>query len=205
MELLSSTSGTRREDVGVARDVPADASTTNNIVSVNDDVTFVPPEVEPFNSVNASSPNRLDVVVGERQGSLSIADCVKSSTPSVMNVKANANETSFVSAVEPYNNVSASSCRLGAAANERRIPSTLRMTDCKKASGLNMMDVDLATLKDDELCGWGPFKPQCCQVFRNAKVVLFCLCILATVQVCIYIFSNVISSLRDRYRHTYLQ
>lgn len=37
--------------------------------------------------------------------------------------------------------------------------------------------------KEDERCGWGPFRPQFCQRFRNAKVVLLFLCILATIQV----------------------
>lgn len=36
---------------------------------------------------------------------------------------------------------------------------------------------------DDERCGWGPVQPQCCQLFRNTKVVLFFLCCLATIQV----------------------
>jgi hypothetical protein len=36
----------------------------------------------------------------------------------------------------------------------------------------------------DEQCGWGPFQPRWCQIFRNAKVVLLILCIVATVQVC---------------------
>ena len=35
----------------------------------------------------------------------------------------------------------------------------------------------------DEHCGWGAIQPRCCQVFRNAKVVLFFLCCLATIQV----------------------
>jgi hypothetical protein len=37
--------------------------------------------------------------------------------------------------------------------------------------------------KEDEQCGWGPFQPRWCQVFRNAKVVLLILCIVATIQV----------------------
>ena len=36
---------------------------------------------------------------------------------------------------------------------------------------------------DDEPCGWGPVKPKCCQRFRNAKMVLVCLCLLAIIQV----------------------
>ena len=37
--------------------------------------------------------------------------------------------------------------------------------------------------KEDEMCGWGAFRPRCFQVFRNAKVVLVCLCLVATIQV----------------------
>jgi len=35
----------------------------------------------------------------------------------------------------------------------------------------------------DQQCGWGPLQPRVCQLFRNAKVVLFFLCCLATIQV----------------------
>lgn len=36
---------------------------------------------------------------------------------------------------------------------------------------------------DDDPCRWGPLAPKCCQRFRNAKMVLVCLCLLAIVQV----------------------
>lgn len=43
---------------------------------------------------------------------------------------------------------------------------------------------------DDEPCRWGPLKPECCQQFRNAKMVLICLCLLAIVQVTFLIVSD---------------
>jgi len=50
----------------------------------------------------------------------------------------------------------------------------------------------------DQKCGWGPIQPHCCQVFRNAKVVLFFLCCLATIQVTyllvyLYLLADILS------------
>jgi len=45
------------------------------------------------------------------------------------------------------------------------------------------MDDDDDDDDDDEPCGWGPVRPKCCQRFRNAKMVLICLCLLAIIQV----------------------
>lgn len=45
------------------------------------------------------------------------------------------------------------------------------------------VDAEEDRSSSDQQCGWGPVQPRCCQVFRNAKVVLFFLCCLATIQV----------------------
>ena len=68
------------------------------------------------------------------------------------------------------------------------------------------VDVDLKSSSADvadQQCGWGPVQPRCCQVFRSAKVVLFFLCCLATIQVMphhlfIYYFCEII--LYSKYR-----
>lgn len=39
---------------------------------------------------------------------------------------------------------------------------------------------------EEHQCGWGPFKPQMCQGFRNAKWICFWLCWAGAIQVSVY-------------------
>lgn len=61
--------------------------------------------------------------------------------------------------------------------------------------------------RDDELCRWGPLRPECCQRFRNAKTVLICLCLLAIVQGMVVngFVSVVISTIERRFDLTSTQ
>jgi len=67
------------------------------------------------------------------------------------------------------------------------------------SSSVDVEDRSSSGADVDEQCGWGPVHPRCCQVFRNAKVVLFFLCCLATIQV-----TPLLCLLRIHYFRTYL-
>ena len=78
---------------------------------------------------------------------------------------------------------------------KRTLP--MAVVDCKKSASMIGCDEHVSE-KEDEQCGWGPFRPQCCQVFRNAKVVLFFLCMLATIQVLINRFHDIYGFIFER-------
>ncbi len=52
-----------------------------------------------------------------------------------------------------------------------------------KVSNLTSLDLEDP---DSEPCGWGRFRPSCCQRFRDPRIVLVCLCLAGCVQVGIW-------------------
>ena len=74
-----------------------------------------------------------------------------------------------------------------------------RSSSTPSSKSLSSSAEDRSSSEDDvdQQCGWGPVQPGCCQVFRNAKVVLFFLCCLAAIQVtcllvCQYLLANIL-------------
>lgn len=57
----------------------------------------------------------------------------------------------------------------------------VNISDSTRVSSEMTSDVDAE--EENEPCGWGPLAPTWCQMFRNPKVFLFCLCWAGAIQV----------------------